>query len=77
MEAAILSALSRDQNENWLIKSIRINLFLLIHYIYILLNIRDTNHQFNNYHGLQQVIFDIFDYEFMMSFSQPRSGLKF
>ena len=67
MEAAILSALSRDQNEKWLIKSIRVNRFLLIHYIYILLNKSDTDHPFNNYHALQQVLFDIFDYEFMMS----------
>ena len=67
MEAAILSAMSRDQNEKWLIKSIRVNLFLLIHYIYILLNKRDTNHPFNSYHGIQQVLFHIFNYEFMMS----------
>ena len=60
MEAAILSALSRDQNETWLIKNIRVNIFLLIHYIYIILNKRDTNHPFNSSHGLQQVLFDIF-----------------
>ena len=45
MRVAILPALSRDQNEKLLIKSIRVNLFLSIHYIYILLNKRDTNHQ--------------------------------